>query len=136
MTNITNPTIQSIKYYIKSGQQRYVHQDEEMSLSNFHQIHYLMIQQFIQHTFSIFKIYRIIYQFMLKTPLRERKSLFDNLLQRRRLSTKQKSRRLNGIYLEGIRAPLDSRIQKSQQQFLKLKQYHKNNLLFIIYNSQ
>ncbi|CAD8165785.1 unnamed protein product [Paramecium octaurelia] len=67
---------------------------------------------------------------MLQTPLRERRCLFDYLLQRRSVSTKQKSKRLNGIHLEGIRATLDSRIQKSKQNKLQIKTEYMDYFIF------
>ncbi|CAD8084464.1 unnamed protein product [Paramecium primaurelia] len=67
---------------------------------------------------------------MQPTPLRGRKSLFDYLLQRRSLSSMSKSKRLSGIYIEGIRAPLDSRIQKTKQHKLQIKTEYTDYFVF------
>ncbi|CAD8167422.1 unnamed protein product [Paramecium pentaurelia] len=67
---------------------------------------------------------------MQQTPLRGRTNLFNHLLQRRSLSSKQKSKRLNGIYIEGIRAPLDQRIQKAKQNKLQIKTEYLDYFVF------
>ncbi|CAD8098587.1 unnamed protein product [Paramecium sonneborni] len=58
---------------------------------------------------------------MQQTPLRGRKSLFDYLLQKRSLSSKQKSKHLSGIYIQGNRATIDSKFEKIKQNQLKIK---------------
>ncbi|CAD8099192.1 unnamed protein product [Paramecium sonneborni] len=67
---------------------------------------------------------------MQQTPLRGRKSLFDYLLQSRSLSSKQKSRHLSGIYIEGSRAPIDQRIQKTRPNKLQIKTEYMDYFVF------
>ncbi|CAK85875.1 unnamed protein product (macronuclear) [Paramecium tetraurelia] len=67
---------------------------------------------------------------MQQTPLRGRKNLFDCLLQKRSFSSMSKSKRPSGIYIEGIRAPLDSRIQKARQHKLQIKTEYTDYFVF------